>query len=304
MDIGTSLIQSLREGSNICLSGGADGADLQWGLQAGKAGHFVVHWSFEGHRSQAPEQELVRLTPEQLELANDAVKRANIYVQRNWPSRDERTNNLLRRNWYQVKDAESLYAISEMDDKYKWTGGTAWAIQMYLDRFLYDEPMSKCKAYVFDKKLLRWYTYTGSNWELMLCRPPTPSGIWAGVGSREISALVRVEIRKVMNTYVFDDIQLGAIHPIIQEPKVGDIIYVPDRKIPGHGAKNRSGGWATVRRISTGDRTWISVGEFSDNDQFDWDSELKDIQIELRQLHRLNRAYPKPDFSPENNENA
>ena len=39
---------------NICLSGGADGSDLQWAMMAGSLGHKVVHWSFQGHRSEAP----------------------------------------------------------------------------------------------------------------------------------------------------------------------------------------------------------------------------------------------------------
>jgi hypothetical protein len=53
------------------MSGGADGADLQWGMCAGKAGHQVIHWSFDGHRSQAPYQEIVRIPPDLLKEAGE-----------------------------------------------------------------------------------------------------------------------------------------------------------------------------------------------------------------------------------------
>ncbi|MNY51731.1 hypothetical protein D3C86_1873470 [compost metagenome] len=103
-----------------------------------------------------------------------------------------------------------------------------------------------------------------------------------------------------MGTYVLDEQQLASLYPLVEEPKVNDIIYVPDRKIPGKGSMNRAGGWATVRRISTGDRLWISVVEFSDNDEFDW-AEIKESQAELRKQFGNIRAMSKPDFSPENN---
>ncbi len=301
MDIGSAIIKELGPDANICLSGGADGADLQWGLQAGKANHFVIHWSFNGHRSQAPEQELVRLTQEQLALADDAVKRANVSLKRRWPSSNIFTNNLLRRNWYQVKDTQSLYAVSEFSWDKGVAGGTAWAVQMYLDRFLIDgEPMEKCKVFVLDKNTLHWHTWDGTKWVQMLSRPAKPTGIWTGVGSREISALARVEIRKLLGTYVLDERQLASLFPLVEEPKVNDIIYVPDHKVPGQGILNRDGGWATVRRTSTSDKLWVSVVELSTNEEFDW-ATLRDRQEELRKQFGTNRAVAKPDHSPENN---
>jgi len=301
MDAEESLILSLDAGTNLCMSGGADGSDLQWGLQAGKAGHGVIHWSFSEHRSQAPEQELVRLHQKQLNLADGALKRANRKVQRSFPSRSEVTNNLLRRNWYQVRDTQSLYAVSQIKYDGSVDGGTAWAIQMYLDRFEYDgEDPSKCRAYLLDKNTLKWYEWNGERWITMISRPPKPQGIWTGIGSREISAQVRVEIRKLMGTFELDDRQLNSVHPIVDEPKVDDIVYVPDRKVPGKGLLNKAGGWATVRRVIRGDRLWICVGEFSDNEEIDW-TELQPQQMDLRNKYGLTRATSKPDYSPENN---
>lgn len=303
MDNEVSLIQTLDEGTNLCMSGGADGADLLWGFQAGKIGHGVIHWSFAEHRSQAPEQEIVRLTREQLERADEALIRANASVKRRFPTKTDVTNSLLRRNWYQVKDTNAVYAVSELEGG-QIAGGTAWAVQMYLDRFIHDlEPMENCHAYVLDKKTLKWFEWNGTRWINMISRPPTPSGIWTGIGSREMSAAARIEIRKLMGTFEMDEVQLNSLHPIVEEPQVDDIVYVPDHKIPGKGILNKAGGWATVRRVTKGNKVWICVGEFSDNSEYDW-SELQTKQIELRRQFGLTRASSKPDYSPENNTKA
>ena len=304
MDVTESLLTVLGEGSNVCLSGGADGADLQWGLQAGKAGHGVIHWSFQGHRTQAPEQEVVRLTEEQLKRADEALKRANRTLKRSWPSKHDITNNLLRRNYYQIKDTQALYAVSDLSWDKGVSGGTAWATQMYMDRFLIDgEPMENCQLYLLNKATLRWYSWYDGKWDLMISRPPRPKGLWTGIGSRDISALVRVEMRKLMGTYVLDDVQMQSLYPIVEEPKIDDIIYVPERKIAGDGINNRAGGWATVRRISRGDKLWVSVVEFSDNEEFDWE-ELREVQIDLRKRFGVTRASSKPDFDPKNNKSV
>ena len=61
---------SLDDKANWCLSGGADGSDLQWGMNAGKAGHSVTHWGFKGHKSSAPIEEITIL-PDDLLMTAD-----------------------------------------------------------------------------------------------------------------------------------------------------------------------------------------------------------------------------------------
>jgi len=287
-----SLSTILNEQTNLCLSGGADGADLQWGMNAGLAGHKVIHWSFNDHRTSAPTAELVRLSDEQLKQADDALKRANKLVKRNWPSNSVFTNNLLRRNWYQVKDSQSVYAVSDVKGQ-EISGGTAWAVQMYLDRFIYgEEDMDKCQAYVLDKQTGVWYSFRESKWMCMNSRPPVPTGVWAGIGSREISLLNRIEIRKLMGTHTRS--MINHLHPIISEPKVNDIIYIPNQKFD-NGSENTAGGWATIRRITEdGKNKWISVSEIYMHNEFKW-SDLVDLQIELREQFKNVRACPKPE---------
>ena len=172
---------------NICLSGGALGADLQWGMNAGRDGQSVIHWSFEKHKSDAPKQELVVLSDEQLEKADEFLAKASKKLKRPWPgSRSHKVKSLLRRNWYQIAWSESLYAVATIHPvKQTVDGGTGWAVQMFLDRFEKEALFEPIPAYVYDQTQKQWFQWIG-RWKAIES-PPKPSGIWAGVGTRELN---------------------------------------------------------------------------------------------------------------------
>lgn len=184
----------LDANANICLSGGAIGADLQWGMCAGSAGHKVIHWSFEGHNSGAPDVELVRLTEEQLAEAIPSVKRAAKALGKH-PPRTPGIYQLIYRNYYQVAWAESVYAVTTIEDGVV-QGGTAWAVQMYLDR-LQDEPDMIPKCYVFDQYEEKWFKWVDGVWEETRM-VDIPSGIWAGIGSRDLNPAGKNAIRSLL----------------------------------------------------------------------------------------------------------
>lgn len=181
------LFQNL---TNVCLSGGADGADLQWGMCAGKAGHNVIHWSFNGHRSRAPDAELVRLDDEQLALADLPVKRAAKALSK-YPPRNSWAANLIRRNYYQVAWADSVYAIASIKDNVV-QGGTGWAVAMFIDLHPHN-----LNCFVYDQIVNSWFQWNGSIW-CKIDSPPKPSGVWAGIGSRELTIAGKNNIRELL----------------------------------------------------------------------------------------------------------
>ena len=186
---------------NVCLSGGAEGADALWGSCAGALGHAVIHWSFEGHRTQVPASEVLRLTREQLEQADPMLHRANLTLRRRFPPTSPFSANLLRRNWYQVETASGLYAVSSLKDG-KVEGGTAWAIQMFLDRHPTNEPLS---AYLYCQKVQEWLHWDGKGWETIGV-PPPPSGLYAAIGTRDLTPDGKRAIRTLMR---WDETQSG-----------------------------------------------------------------------------------------------
>ena len=177
---------------DICLSGGADGADLQWGMVAGAAGHMVVHWSFAGHRSMAPPAEIVVLDDAQLQAADEFCLKASKTLKRHFPPKSLKVQNLLRRNWYQVKDAERVYAVVEKVTDGIVAGGTAWATQMFIDR----HQGKRCECYIFDQETDSWYRWD-EGW-FAIGAPPMPHGVWAGVGTRKLTN-GKIAIRTLMN---------------------------------------------------------------------------------------------------------
>jgi hypothetical protein len=118
-----------------CHSGAAIGSDAAWGKYAALAGDVVIHQTFRGHRDRAPvpEDTLAHLTQEELAEAEEHLVRANRTLRRNWHDASQHTINLLCRNWFQVECAGAVRAIVEFDSRGRIKGGTAWAVQMFID---------------------------------------------------------------------------------------------------------------------------------------------------------------------------
>jgi hypothetical protein len=174
---------------NMCLSGGADGADLQWGMCAGRVGHMVVHFSFTGHQSNAPTQEIVHLSQKLLDEADPFIDQANQTLNRKIAALPCFVRNLLRRNWYQVRNAERVYAVSTIKNGLV-QGGTAWAVQMFIDH-------GGQEAYVFDQNADQWFVWCGEWTETGSV--PEPSGVWAGIGSRDLKPNGKQAIRTLLH---------------------------------------------------------------------------------------------------------
>lgn len=159
------------------MSGGARGADYVFGLLAEEHKHSVVHWSFEGHRFiQDAKKHIVILKEEELALAKPFLISANKSIKR---YNANLNNPLLQRSWYQIKDSECVYAIGIFENNksiMNIKGGTAWACQMAAD-------MNK-PVYFFEQTVNCWFLWSNS-W--IKIQPPSPAGIYAGIGTREIN---------------------------------------------------------------------------------------------------------------------
>lgn len=207
---------------NLMLSGGAKGADTIWGEYATKAGHQVIHWSFDGHKSHAPENQTVKLDIETLKEADIRLEMAKQSLGRNIPYNKPWIVNLLRRNWFQVQYAESVFAVGTFADdapiagieinrqrknKLGINGGTAWAIQMYVDRWQEareKDPLSNpnCRITFFDQNKYEIFVYdpVSATWNPMIRAHPqqhkTPEGIYAAIGTRDLNENGKEFIRR------------------------------------------------------------------------------------------------------------
>lgn len=164
---------------NVCYSGGAIGADSIWGKIATKFNHTVIHYSFGKHNSKC--DSLNRLLPEQLREADPYLFKATRMTERMFPCGNDYVNSLLRRNYWQIKESDSLYAVSSIING-KVSGGTAWAVAMFIQN-------RTGPCYVFDQKRNAWFIYDRNKkqWIRMNELPPVPSGKWTGIGTRDIN---------------------------------------------------------------------------------------------------------------------
>lgn len=170
-------------------SGGAVGADTEWDVQGQPHGVTARHYYAEGQRTPRGN---VALTPAELQQADLRLERVNrLFLHRTWPTKSEFTNNLLRRNYYQVLNAEAVFAISTFVDDLV-AGGTAWAVYMGI--------LMLRPVYVFDQEEQQWFKWSGGGgvfhaWQHV--DTPILTSHFAGVGTRELNDAGRQAIADV-----------------------------------------------------------------------------------------------------------
>lgn len=162
-------------------SGGCPGADMTWENLGKPYGVKSIAYSFYNHVQEGENQKILTYDELQegwrhVEIASASLKRPLERIQ--YPY----VKNLISRNWYQVKNADSIFAIGKFDGKLKArvSGGTGWAVQMAIDNkkpiYFFDQPTDEWYIYVYyENKFLRFYD------------EPTLTENFAGIGTREMN---------------------------------------------------------------------------------------------------------------------
>ena len=165
----------------ICHSGGCPGADMAWETEGEKYGVKTISYSFHNHQQEGKNQKI--LSPKELQEGYDAAKIADKTLKRNFDAiQYPYVKNLLARNWFQVKNAEAVYAISKKFLSNNIVdGGTGWAVQMAID--------SNKPIYVFDQVTNRWYKYNTNNniFDPISSTAPILTKNFAGIGTRDLT---------------------------------------------------------------------------------------------------------------------
>ena len=181
----------------ICFSGGAEGADMLFDEMANLAGHEVLHYGFAGMKSTASTSSIKTLGESELLQADEPVRKAGAFLGR-YPPKKRYVKNLIRRNFFQVKDSEQVYAVTRwnlsQDNKSSATGqpkqtvegqlggGTGWAVAMAM-------ALEVPHIFLYAIEMDQWYRYEyeNTNWtKVEASHVPTPSGKYAGIGSRDL----------------------------------------------------------------------------------------------------------------------
>ena len=181
----------LDQYKSIIYSGGAAGADTIWATAGKERGIQTVNYTFEGHEhiaAKAPGIPQV-LSEADLMKANPAVAKAARYLDKNAPNPGY-VLNLIRRNWFQVKNAQAVYAVGKIEDGTKGRGalnpelknkavrgGTGWTVAMAIQ--------GKKPVHVYDSSTKKWWTFNHKSGYFQPIKglPPKPPRNWAAIGS-------------------------------------------------------------------------------------------------------------------------
>lgn len=164
-------------------SGGAKGSDTYWGEAGKKYGVESNHYHAIGAKTPSGN---TPISEEMLKEADPHLKKANETLKRTYPTSNEYVNNLLRRNWWQVKNSDAVFAVGHLVRGIV-EGGTGWAVQMAIDN---GKPV-----YVFDQVRNKWYKNINNKWNES--EVPILTKNFAGIGTRELNDTGRKAIEAV-----------------------------------------------------------------------------------------------------------
>ena len=161
-----------------CFSGGAPGSDYIFENESIKHNFKVIAYSFDGHNTKSLNSLILSLN--QLKEGFKHIEIANKILNRNIYNISSYVKNLISRDWYQLKNSDTIFAIGSLQTENIVLGGTGWATQLAID--------NKKTVYLFEQNYNQWYYYDyESNKFEIFENIPTLTENFAGIGTRNIN---------------------------------------------------------------------------------------------------------------------
>jgi hypothetical protein len=163
----------------ILFSGGAPGAEAQFGDCAERHGVEEVNFTFDGHKEERNRG--VRVLNHEELLAGDV---SLAYVSRLMHRRyteGPTLRKILQTLWYQVNNGQEIYVIGTIQDDLTVRGGTGWGAEFAK---LCNKPL-----YVFDQDKDAWFSWNGDLWTpVAVDGPVITHPHFTGTGTRTLRA--------------------------------------------------------------------------------------------------------------------
>ena len=160
----------------ILFSGGAKGAEMEFGANAERFGIEEVNFTFEGHNI-VRQRGLRVLTREELKIGDVSLEYVSRLMNRRY-TESPILRKILQSIWYQINSGQEIYVIGEILADNTVKGGTGWGAEFAK---LCNKPL-----YVFDQARDAWFKWNENGW--VVCgkkEAPVISHIhFAGVGTR------------------------------------------------------------------------------------------------------------------------
>ena len=163
----------------ILYSGGAGGAEAEFGANAERLGIDEVNFSFEGH-NHVRDRGLRILNHEELLSGDISLAYVSKLMNRRY-SEGPAFRKVLQTIWHQINNGQEVFVIGEILEDNTVKGGTGWGAEFAK---LCNKPL-----HVFDQIRASWYTWSGAEW---IAAEGTDEPIiqhihFTGTGSRHLS---------------------------------------------------------------------------------------------------------------------
>jgi hypothetical protein len=160
----------------ILFSGGANGAEAEFGANAERHGIEEVNFTFEGHNI-VRQRGLRYLNHQELKNGDVSLEYVSRLMNRRY-TENPTFRMILQSIWYQINHGQEIYVIGEILADKTVRGGTGWGAEFAK---LCNKPL-----YVFDQKRDRWFNWNKVDWvECRSGNDPVISHVhFTGTGTR------------------------------------------------------------------------------------------------------------------------
>ncbi len=161
----------------ILFSGGAAGAEAEFGACAERHGIEEVNFTFEGHK-EVRTRGIRVLNHEELQAGDVSLEYVSKLMHRRYTD-SPTIRKVLQTLWYQVNHGQEIYVIGVVLEDGTVRGGTGWGAEFAK---LCNKPL-----YVFDQEKDGWFEWTGSDWKGHGKQAPTITHPhFTGTGTRQL----------------------------------------------------------------------------------------------------------------------
>jgi len=145
----------MQPSESILFSGGASGAEAEFGACAERHGVEEVNFTFDGHKIVRHRGVRV-LNHEELLTGDVSLEYVSRLMHRRY-TEGPTIRKVLQTLWYQVNNGQEIYVIGTILDDGTVRGGTGWGAEFAK---LCNKPL-----HVFDQDHDGWFRWTGSDWK-------------------------------------------------------------------------------------------------------------------------------------------
>jgi hypothetical protein len=144
----------MKKEDYILFSGGAQGAEAEFGANAERLGIEEVNFTFDGH-SIIRHRGLRVLNHEELKNGDVSLEYISRLMNRRYT--DNTTfRRILQTIWYQINNGQEVFIIGEILPDKTVKGGTGWGAEFSK---ICNKPL-----YVFDQNKNAWFTWNKMDW--------------------------------------------------------------------------------------------------------------------------------------------